>query len=211
MRLRRVFNDLRACRCSLAGTAVRKRTVAAAQLQNGQPASNLSGGPRPQAYDGLNEETAFMRKMIVVVAVSVCAFPLIGQNLTLGSLSGYGATTIGATLPNTFIDVSHPATIAGSVAAATVQWRSGTSSNCSSSMKIRVVRAQSNGTLTIVGERGPFATHDGIVSVTLTRRSTFLRATCWQSRNCSRSAPAVVSCSSPATQPTAWRRWRETS
>ena len=121
-----------------------------------------------------------MRKLHLAVALLACS-PLFAQ--TVGSLrSAMGTTTIGATLPETFIDVSHPATVAGSVTTATVEWRGGTNPSCTNGMKIRVVRPQSNGTLTIVAERGPFATQDGLVTVSLTpaiavQRGDFLAVT----------------------------------
>ncbi|HEX3109442.1 MAG TPA: hypothetical protein VHU41_10145, partial [Thermoanaerobaculia bacterium] len=103
-----------------------------------------------------------MRKLIVVLAVvfSASAF---AQNVTIGTLP-QTASALVATSPATFVDLTHPATDAGSINTVIVHWLINGNS-CSNAFKVKFIHRNTSGTGFSVIERGPFTATKGYVTV----------------------------------------------
>lgn len=82
--------------------------------------------------------------------------------ISIGSLGNAEEFTF-TTSPATLVDLAHGATADGSVTSATVDWSGGT---CANAFKIKFFRLSVGG-LAYLGERGPFSSANGFVTVSL--------------------------------------------
>lgn len=104
--------------------------------------------------------------VVLFLLLAPCVF---GQTVTVGTLPAPGTTTIGdASFPVTFIDLTLPATAAGSLTTAALRWNIGSIPGCANAFKIKFFRPVV-GAMTLVAERGPFngPASSGLTLVTL--------------------------------------------
>lgn len=115
-----------------------------------------------------------MRNAIAIV-VFLFASSLAAQPLSIGRqiVDQGGTATITSGAPVTYVNLSSPATAAGTVNKATVSW----SSTCSNAFKIVFLRQNlgSVASFTVVATRGPFNSTGGRNEVTLTPPVTLLQ------------------------------------
>lgn len=103
-----------------------------------------------------------MRKVLVLLSLvlSPAAF---AQSITIGTLP-QGSTTQIPGSPYTFVDLTHPATGAGSIGTVAVRW----SGACANAFKVKFIHTNNIGTSGFsVTERGPFTATQGIITVPL--------------------------------------------
>lgn len=114
---------------------------------------------------------ALLGLLTMLTSAAVAVAQPIGAGINIGELPfGQVFFALGDTSgPSTLVDLSQPASSAGSLTSATVRWI-GTATPCASAFKVKVLRGSTQlGTFTVVAERGPFATpaFGGDIVVTL--------------------------------------------
>jgi hypothetical protein len=116
--------------------------------------------------------SVFLGILAILASAAIAAAQPVGAGINIGELPfGQSFFTLGnGSGTETLVDLTQPASSAGSLTSATVRWV-GTNA-CAASFKIKVLRESVStqlGTFTVVGERGPFATpaFGGDLTVTL--------------------------------------------
>ena len=112
-----------------------------------------------------------MRRHLCALSLFVlAAIPASAQNVVVGSQSLAGALTFSSAPPYTLVDLSHPASVDGTLNFVSVQW-GGASTGCAAAFKIKFLHPNSPSALTtfsLVAERGPFTAQPGRNQVSLT-------------------------------------------
>ena len=114
----------------------------------------------------------FLCILTILASAAIAAAQPVGAGINIGELPfGQVFFALGDPAgPSTLVDLSQPASSAGSLTSATVRWN-GTSTPCPSAFKVKILRASTQfGTYTVIGERGPFSTpaFGDDITVTLT-------------------------------------------
>jgi hypothetical protein len=113
-----------------------------------------------------------MRSLAVVIALlAVSALPLPAQDVVVGNIASQFSTfepPLTGTSFATVIAFNDPANASGSVNLATVRWGYGSAGACSDAFRVQFYRAIGIGQMSLIAERGPFATTGtSLFSVTL--------------------------------------------
>lgn len=104
-----------------------------------------------------------MRKVIVLLALA-CAPSLFAQTVTIGTFPPQGGTNFGGS-PQTFVDLTHPATGSGAISSVMVRWFINGAGTCTNAFKVKFIHPNASGTSFSVTERGPFNATLGDVTV----------------------------------------------
>src|ERR1043166_380045 len=107
-----------------------------------------------------------MRKVVIILLAIALAPSAFCQPITIGTLPQSGATQFTAS-PQTFVDLTHPATGSGSINAVTVRWQITGGGVCTNAFKVKFIHPGTSGTAFSVVERGPFSATLGLVTVPL--------------------------------------------
>ena len=107
-----------------------------------------------------------MRVRIPVVA-ALLLLPIHAFAIIVGELQTGGTTRFTGGAPITVISLSRPSTGIGEVNWATVVW-TGATSPCTGSFKLKFVRPNPNGTVTVIAERGAFDSVNGVITMAIT-------------------------------------------
>jgi hypothetical protein len=110
--------------------------------------------------------------LIILASTAGAIAQPVGAGVSIGELPfGQVIFALGSSLgPSTLIDLTQPASSAGSLTSATVRWI-GTATPCANAFKIKILRASVSGqlgTYTVVAERGPFSTPNFVSDTTVT-------------------------------------------
>jgi hypothetical protein len=113
----------------------------------------------------------FLGILAILASAAIATAQPVGAGINIGELPfGQVFFALGDSGgPSTLVDLTQPASSAGSLTSATVRWI-GTATPCAASFKVKILRGATQlGTFTVVGERGPFPTpaFGGDVTVTL--------------------------------------------